>query len=215
MKILYFDTETTGVDPIKNDIIDIAFIIEENGRILHEESVKMQPFNYNNIDAKAIETHGITIEQMKTYPTPVDSYFHLLRVFEKYVNRYKKETRMFPAGYNCQFDLNFLSGLFRKVDPNNVYGLGSWIQWIPFDLMQQLRNDCFLSGGSTQYKNFKLKTIAEKHGITFKAHDALEDIRATRELILRYRHNRTLEPIDTQLKIGEIVDEKEKTTAVL
>ena len=186
MKILYFDTETTGLDPIRNDIIDLSLIIEIGGEVKHEESFKMQPFDYTTVEQGALDTHGMTVEQMKTFENPVESYRRIVELFGKYVNKYDKADRFYPAGYNCQFDINFLVQLFKKADPTNKFGLGSWIKWCLFDMMQQLRNEIFLLGGNSPYDNFKLSTVAAKHGIELKAHDALSDIRATRELIQRY-----------------------------
>lgn len=192
MKIIYFDTETTGTDPLRNDIIDIAVIIEIDGKVEHEESIKMQPFDYSTIEQTALNVNGITVEELKTFQEPVEAYKKIIYLFGKYVDKFTKASRFYPAGYNCQFDLNFLASFFRKSDPSNKYGLGSWIQWCPFDMMQQLRNEIFIRGGKSPYENFKLKTVAEKHGLSFRAHDALEDIRVTRELIKRFiRHNQT------------------------
>ena len=67
MKILYFDTETTGTDPLRNDIIDLAVIIEVDGKVEHEESIKMQPLDYSTVELKALEVNGMTIEQIKTF----------------------------------------------------------------------------------------------------------------------------------------------------
>ena len=184
MKILYFDTETTGTDPLRNDIIDLAVIIEVDGKVEHEESIKMQPLDYSTVELKALEVNGMTIEQIKTFQEPIIAYGRIIELFENYVDKYDKLSRFYPAGYNCQFDLNFLAAFFRKFDPK--YGVGSWIRWCPFDMMQQLRNEIFLRGGNSPYENFKLSTVAARHGIELKAHDALSDIRATRALIQRY-----------------------------
>ena len=36
MKVIYFDTETTGLDFIRNEIIELAMLIVEDGRIIEE-----------------------------------------------------------------------------------------------------------------------------------------------------------------------------------
>lgn len=186
MKILCFDTETTGLNPESNDIIDLGMILIVDKEVVFKESIRMQPFDWTNIAPEALETNGFTIADLKTFPDPVEQYRKIICTFSKYVDKYNKLDRFFPMGYNVQFDLNFLAAYFRKADPNNEFGLGSWIQWILFDLMQQLRNDCFRSGGKKKYENFKLETIAKAHGFEFKAHNALEDATVTLELIKKY-----------------------------
>lgn len=192
MKILYFDTETTGTDSARNDIIDIAMIIEIDGDVEHEESIKMQPFDYSTIEQKALDVNGMTIDEIKTFQSPYEAYKTIISIFSKYVDKFAESSRFYPAGYNCQFDLNFLASFFRKADPNNKYGLGSWIQWCPFDMMQQLRNEVFVRGGKSPYENFKLTSVAQKHGLSFNAHEALDDIRVTRQLIKMYMANKRL-----------------------
>ena len=42
-KIFYFDTETTGLDPKRHDIIQLAYIVEINGEVKEEGEFKLQP----------------------------------------------------------------------------------------------------------------------------------------------------------------------------
>ena len=55
MKKLYFDCETTGLDPIKNDIIQIAGVIEIDGHNMVDFNFKSKPFNWDAIETKALE----------------------------------------------------------------------------------------------------------------------------------------------------------------
>ena len=66
MKTIYFDCETTGLNPIKNDIIQIAGIIEDEGKEIEKFNIKIQPTNWHNIDERALEVNKLTIEQLKT-----------------------------------------------------------------------------------------------------------------------------------------------------
>ncbi len=183
-KVLYLDCETTGLDPTKNDIIQLAMIVEIDGVVKGEYNFKCQPFSYDNIETDALLTHGIKIDEIKKFPPPLEMFADLEGVFDEHVDRFNKADKFLPAGYNTVFDLNFLAQFFSKSKPEDRYGIGSFIKWSPFDLLAHLRNKAFVNG--TELENFKLETVAKAHGIELAAHDALADIRATRELCKAY-----------------------------
>ena len=113
IKLLYFDTETTGIDPIINDIIQISGIVEINDEVKEEFNFKVQPHSYENISKEALEVNGITIEQMKEYPTPQEVLSKLIKIFDKYVFKFNKADKFFPVGHNIRFDVDFLFQLRR------------------------------------------------------------------------------------------------------
>lgn len=188
-KVLYFDTETTGLDPKINDIIQLAMIIEIDGVVKGEYNFKCQPFDYDSIEPEALLTHGIKVDEIRTFPKPAAFYNDLMMVFDGCVDRFNKADKFLPAGYNTVFDLNFLAEFLKKANPGDKYGLGSFIKWAPFDLLAHLRNKAFVKG--SDLPNFKLETVAKAHGIELDAHDALADIRAARELCKTYFHEFT------------------------
>ena len=179
-KILYFDTETTGIDKKLNDIIQFAAILDVDGVEVERCNIKMQPFSYENIEPKAIETHGITIEEMKTFMTPQEGYKKITTMFKHHINKYEKTDKMYPAGYNVEFDIGFLSELFAK---NKDKYLGSFINWRKIDPLPVLYMlDC---SGKLELENYKLATVCKFLGIEIDAHDAMSDILATKEVIKR------------------------------
>ena len=185
-KVLYLDTETTGLDPLKNDIIQLAMIVEIDGVVKGEYNMKCQPHDYDSISPEALLVHGLKVPEIKTFPPPIELYNDLMLVLDGHVDRYNKEDKFLPVGYNVTFDLNFLAEFLKKCNPLDKYGLGSFIRWCPFDLLAHLRNKAFVNG--SDLPNFKLETVAKAHGIELAAHDALADIRATRELCKEYFH---------------------------
>ena len=46
-KALYFDVETTGLNPYKNDIIQFACLVEINGEVKEEFETKVAPHDIN------------------------------------------------------------------------------------------------------------------------------------------------------------------------
>ena len=85
-KVLYFDTETTGLDSVKNDIIQLAGFIEIDGIIKEKFNYNMQPFSYENITSKSIQVHGIDIEKMKTFRHTALVHNEFVLLLGKYVD---------------------------------------------------------------------------------------------------------------------------------
>ena len=108
MKVNHFDTETTGLDAVKNDIIQIAGIIEIDGEVMEEFHFKCQPHSYENISPQALKINGYTVEQLKTFEDPHVIHKKLVDIFSKYIDKYDREDKFYPAGQNIRFDMGFL-----------------------------------------------------------------------------------------------------------
>ena len=176
-KILWFDTETTGLSAYKNDIIQIAGMITVNGKIEEEFSYNVQPHNFNNIEPEAVRVHGITEEQMKTFMETKELHGILKDLFKKFINPFDKKDKFTAAGYNVRFDMDMLFQFFKKCGDNYFY---SFVDGYPLDVYQ---GAIILKhfGVLPQLPDYKLETVAKYLGIEIKAHDALSDIQATRE----------------------------------
>ena len=58
IKLLWFDTETTGTYPVMHDIIHIAGKVIIGKEVKDEFEFFCQPFNYKYINAEALEVNG-------------------------------------------------------------------------------------------------------------------------------------------------------------
>ena len=178
MKILWFDCETSGLNEVKNDIITMAFIAEIHGKVQGELSLTCKPFSFDNVSPKALEVNGISMEELETYPAPQEAFKKMLRFFDGYINKFDKGDKFYLAGYNTGFDQKFLKEFFKKNDHKYMY---SYMSPKIFDVMQiALYMDLFLH---FDFNDHKLGTVGEQLGIELDAHDAMNDIRATRELV--------------------------------
>lgn len=180
IKMLWFDTETTGLDPILNDIIQISGQITINGQVMEEFNMKCQPTNWDNIQQGALDINKITIEQLKTYPQPELVYNKLLKMFKKYVNPFDKTDKFVAAGQNVKFDIDMTQQFFKK--HNDPYFF-SFIHAGHFDTLHIAIMLEIKEKRKIFTKGYKLSQMCEALGIKLEdAHDALNDIRATREL---------------------------------
>lgn len=178
-KILFFDTETTGLDPVKNDIIQLSGCIDIGGKTVEKFDIKMQPFSYD-ISEKALEVHGMKLEEIKTFQCAEKGYDEFINKLTFHINKFDPKDKAYPAGYNVGFDIDFLGQFFIK---NGDKYLGSWLNWRKLDPLQMF----FLAdfNGVLDLPNYKLETLCDHYGIEIKAHDAMSDIMATRELVYK------------------------------
>lgn len=176
-KIFWFDTETTGLDPKKQDIIQLAYMVEIDGKIIEDGQFFMQPFDYKAIQPDALQIHGLTVEKIKTFQPPQEAYKQIVAVLSKHIDKFNKADKFYPAGFCSRFDQDFLKAFFEK--NNDVY-YGSWFNYKSLDPIGILH---YLDAvGKISLPNYKLATVCEHFGIKIKAHDAISDIKATREL---------------------------------
>lgn len=182
MKALYFDVETTGLDPVKNDVIQLAMLVENDGLVVGELELKIQPHSYENISQEALDVHGITLEEIKTFITPQEAHKEIVKFWGKFVDKFNKKDKFTPIGYNGRFDLDFLNQFFIKCDDKYF---GSWQNWRLVDPLAIIYFLVFL--GKLELPDYKLATLCQHYGIELQAHDALSDIRATRELLHKLR----------------------------
>lgn len=121
------------------------------------------PFEW---EKKAIETHGITPEMVKDAPT-------LFAFFDRFAEMATGCDTW--AGYNSQFDKKVLKHQLER------YGLEMNFPWPrqEIDVMELAKNHMAMQG-KRGTKPPKLEEIySALFNETFKAHDALADIRAT------------------------------------
>ena len=137
-KLLFLDTETTGLDPKRHDVIQIAGVIEDTCRTFEpvQFEINMQPFDYESISKEALAANNTTIEQLQTYQTPKEGIKQLIGIFDKFIDRYNKEDKFVVVGYRTQFDVDFLRETFAKAGEKYF---GSYISGYSIDVYELLK----------------------------------------------------------------------------
>ncbi len=179
-KLFWFDVETSGLDKKRNDITQIGCIIEIDGRVEDEFVWDVKPFGgRESVEKEALEVTGKTLDEvMRSEMTLVKMVRDLKSVFGKYVNKYDRNDKFVALGYNVKFDLDFLRESFLKA--GDRYGIGSWLFSAPVDVMSFV--GVAIGKYGWRFENYKLETVVRGCGLDIKAHDALEDIQATKRL---------------------------------
>jgi len=192
IKDFYFDVETTGFDPEKCGIHQIAFVIAIDGKVVERHSINMRPFKDAIIMDEALEVTGITLEQINAYQTEKDAYNKLIKILSRHVDKFNKIDKLFQIGYNIGFDVQFLRAWFNRVG-DKYYG--SWFWPNPLDTMSLALQ--YLKSRRHLMINFKLATVAmelellddveeeEEKSSSHNFHDALFDIDITRQIYLK------------------------------
>lgn len=175
MKIFYADTETTGLDPKLNEIFQFALIVEIDGEVKEEASVLMRPDHPETISDDALRVTGKTREQLLALPSRKEGYHKLLAILAKYVDKYNRADKFQWVGQNPQFDMGFTRALWEQ--QGDKY-FGSWFDNRAADLISLAV--AMKMKGHIKPESFKLAVLCDLFGIKLDAHDALNDIRATR-----------------------------------
>lgn len=194
-KVFWFDCETTGIDPKRCAIIQLAGLIEIDGEILEKVNLFMRPLfgrekppinGKADIDDQvlddALAVNSRTREEIAAFPHPKIAIDSLKATLEKYVDKFDPKDKFVCAGKNVKFDTGFLRECFRKT--NNKY-FGSYFFSVSLEL-ETFVAEMVLSKG-LRLKNYSLKTLCDHFNVAIDAHEAMSDITATRSL---YRHLR-------------------------
>lgn len=186
MKFLWCDTETTGLEIYNAAPFEIGFIFvstqEVNGKQKKDETEKV--YNLNPFDIPGIEyneesgkIHGYTKDKIESFEKSSIIVKKITDFLEDCTNFYKNE-KLFFCGYNANFDWKHLVSLF------NHHNLDFTKYFYPqiLDVYEQVKKAS--SKKILPYlPNRKLVTIADYLHINLdNAHEALSDIKATREV---------------------------------
>ncbi len=167
MNCLWLDVETTGLSDKRNDIIQLACIPVINGVPQKSFNEFCQPINWNAVEQEALNIHGITVEQLRTFQTPEQ----MIEKFVEYVKSFGVKFTI--GGYNVSFDKRFISATFSKLKRTSDF-----FKLFSIDVHCTYRRATKVKTQIAS-KSLKLAALAELYDIDINAHDALSDIQAT------------------------------------
>lgn len=177
-KILWIDTETTGLDPTLHDPWQIAGFLEVGGVEVAEWSSKMSPVNSDHVDEQALKITGIARDDLLALPCPVRTKTSFEIWLTPWCQKFNRDDKIVLAGYNARFDYDMLRAWWEKTGDKYF---GSYFFWPVLDVSSLCA--LWLSRGHrTPSGKATLGAFCEAFGIALKAHDAMHDIRATRTL---------------------------------
>ena len=183
IKRLYFDLETSGLDPKENAILQLAALYEEDDIIKDKLNIFIKPFKTDIITKEAFEINGLDPTEDR-FISPQKAFIKILKFLDKYINKYNKADKAYLTGYNIiQFDIKFLYEFFVKNGSPYMY---SYFYPEPLDIFVLMGYAC--QGQRHKLENSKLTTFAESLGIKAdgQAHDAMYDVDLTHQMFHVY-----------------------------
>ncbi len=122
MKLLFLDTETTGLNPAENKIIDIsAQLIETNPIGWDTIDSWHHQISYHNskvgpISLGALVVNGRTVEQIIEASEETLDYDYGFQMFATWLVGIKRRHKHFVvAGHNVHFDVSFIKNALESV----------------------------------------------------------------------------------------------------
>jgi DNA polymerase III subunit epsilon len=157
-----FDTETTGLDPVQDEIISIGAVRVLGGRLLRQETFDRLVDPGRSVPPRSVAVHGISTSMVRGQPSIDD----VLPLFA----RYAEDTVL--VGHNVGFDMRLLK---EKEDRTGVrFGQ---------PVLDTLLLDAALH---PDFEEHSLEAIADRLGVEVVGrHTALGDALVTAEVFLR------------------------------
>ena len=189
MKVLWCDTETTGLKTENSAAFQVAMLYKHG---LPKTKVWERLFFLNPLDEEkgilyheeAAKTHGISRETIESYPNAAEQMPKIAEFLNMYCRDFSDEgkfEKIYFAGYNCPFDWEHLDALFRRY---TQYKMTDFFHEKTLDVLEQVKRAAEMGKLSTVNK--KLGTVCKSLNVPLEnAHDAMGDITATRELGIR------------------------------
>jgi DNA polymerase-3 subunit epsilon len=179
MKILWYDTETTGLTE-NSAMFQISGVIEIDGEVKEEFDIFCQPHEGADISEQALEVTGMSSEQLESFPPPKKAYEELVEIFSKYIDKFNKEDKFIIAGQNVKFDIDVLNRFFKR---NNDNYLGSFLNYKQIFDTLSVYTALEIADVVPKLENHRLESICKVMGVELSnAHNSLADIRATKEV---------------------------------
>lgn len=173
------DIETTGLDFVKNDIIEISLYR------LSDDTQKtwcLKPLNFETIEPAALRINGHKLEDI-THKTSIgrSTYLEPSKVIidiENWImeDNSSAENRVL-IGHNIGFDKYFIESLWKKCNSFDSFPFGRrTMDTMTIEFFKDLIKDDMAEG-------YSLNNLTKKYGVkNEKAHSAAADTKATKEV---------------------------------
>lgn len=178
------DCETTGLDSIKNDPIEIS-IYRLSDDV--QKTWNLKPINFNDISTDALRVNGHKIEDLKGFTKEGRERYQeaakvLIEIENFLMEDGARSDERLLVGQNISFDKDMLIRLWDKCNSSGTFPFSKKYN---LDTMQ-IELFLNLCRGVTAEGGYSLKNLTKKYGvINSKAHSAAADTLATKEVFVK------------------------------
>lgn len=165
-KIIFFDTETTGLDPVKCGMHQLAGEIVINDEVVNRFDYRINPFKGCEVDSEALKISNTSSLDFLKYHKEYQVSFMFSDLLNKYLDYKNKQDKFFLAGWRVpEYDVKFLQSFFeRNFSLKEVFNSYFWSN--PIDVKTLATNHLIQE---RQYMNsFSLAPVAKHLGIEVK-----------------------------------------------
>ena len=166
-EVVVFDLETTGLSRTSDRIIELAAVryhLDDDLNMHEEDTLHLFINPRKTLSEEIIELTGISNEQLADMPTEEEVFEEIQDFFENFT----------VAGYNIEtFDVAFVENLYGRVG----------CKFRPAGCIDGIKMARDRLVKDRDVTDFKLASVAGFFGISFHAHQAIEDARATAKVI--------------------------------
>lgn len=166
-EVVVFDLETTGLSRTSDRIIELAAVryhLDDDLNMHEEDTLHLFINPRKTLSEEIIELTGISNEQLAGMPTEEEVFEEIQDFFENFT----------VAGYNIEtFDVAFMENLYGRVG----------CKFRPAGCIDGIKMARDRLVKDRDVTDFKLASVAGYFGISFHAHQAIEDARATAKVI--------------------------------
>lgn len=184
--LFFFDTETTGTHPINDDMWQIAGMVEIDGKVVDAINIKMKPRNINRMTPFLYKMFGTTEQEMMGFMDREEAFDKLVMFFSKYTDTDKYADSLIPVGHNASgFDMGFFKKFFDEEFKHKKIDWRWLLDYHCLDTMVLAHLAALTGNFPESADSLKLSSLCEMAGIPFdedEAHDALYDVKKTRQL---------------------------------
>lgn len=172
--IFFFDCETSGLDPDRHGILQIAWIIDDGGDIKQEKCYDVKLEGDHDICLAALDCNNFSLERIRK-GTPLGRVMSSLRI--SLLDAGCMNDQGIPCGHNVPFDISFLQKAEDITDEKVLMYL-QW--WKSLDTLAFAR--WLYHTGKLTVSEHKLQRLCEHFNIEHDPHDAYSDVRAVRQI---------------------------------
>ena len=169
-RYLFVDLETGGLYPDKHSVLQVAAVITDFDFNIHGYFMSyVQPHPERETTQEALMINRLSLETLKFAPSE--------KAVALALSHFAKVVGPMPrfAGYNCQFDLEFLAGIWQRHD---LLPAPYQVPWLDIYTVAKSR-----LGAEAGLPNFKLASVAAHFAVNAAgAHDAIADLIMTIEI---------------------------------
>lgn len=181
-KYIAFDTETSGLESTKCNLLTVCFIVLDSDLIeIDRLNISLKQVSYY-INVEALKVNNINLVKHH------DNSIYIMDARNKlhnFLNKYKTQYSLIPIGHNIKFDISFIksSGLLT----DNEY-----LKYISFNSIDTISIAQFLklSGKLPTQQSLSLVNLckyAELNEVKNNAHTAEYDTEMTVKLLIYFR----------------------------